>query len=256
MSPAAAKAQFAENGFVVLEHVFEAQELTPLRRRAVELAQAGAPLRKAHQQLEPAVAAGESTASTFAASLRKIRHLAAEDDLFLAHASDRRILDVVEQLLGPDLVLASDQIFMKPPRVGSRQNYHQDSLAGFYLDPPDLLVSCWCAIDPSTLENGCLWMIPRSHQRGPLSRSQCAEYRQRADGSEPADAVPVELAPGSCVFHHGLTLHGSRANDSELPRWGYATHYASAHCRPTADRPPGFTDQHRTMRGRRFPGCV
>ena len=228
-----------------------------LRKRGQALAQPDAALHAASQQVEPAVAEGSASVTSYAASLRKLKHVAVEDPLFYAHARDPRILDIIEQFLGPDIVLASDNVFMKSPRVGSRQNYHQDSLAGFYLEPAELLVSCWCGIDNATIENGCLWMIPGSHRGGPLTSDQRAEYAPQADGSEPEGAVPVEISPGGCIFHHGLTLHGSRANVSALPRWGYATHYASSRCRPTGNRPPGVGPApYLTMRGQRFPGCL
>ena len=254
---ASERAQFASDGYLVVEQLFTAEEMLRLRERGQELAQPGVALQSASQQVEPAVAAGSAPAPSYAESLRKLKHVAADDAVFRAHASDARILDIVEQFLGPDIVLASDNVFMKPPRVGSRQNYHQDSLAGFFLEPPEQLVSCWCAIDRATTENGCLWMIPGSHLGGPLSREQWAQYALRADGTEPVGAVAVELEPGGCVFHHGLTLHSSRANASDSPRWGYATHYASARCRPSGDRPPDMArPPYLTMRGQRFPGCL
>ena len=251
------RARFASDGYLVVEQLFSAEEMARLRERGRELAQPGVALQSASQQVEPAVAEGNASAPSYAESLRKLKHVAADDAVFLAHAGDPRILDIVEQFLGPDIVLASDNVFMKPPRVGSRQNYHQDALAGFFLEPPEQLVSCWCAIDRATIENGCLWMIPGSHRGGPLTPAQRAQYALGADGSEPVGAVPVELQPGGCVFHHGLTLHGSRANASALPRWGYATHYASARCRPSGDRPRDMArPPYLTMRGRRFPGCL
>ena len=57
---------------------------------------------------------------------------------------------------GPDLTLYDDQLFMKAPRVGSRQPYHEGQPAGFYIDPPEHPVTVWTALDESTEENGCL----------------------------------------------------------------------------------------------------
>ena len=243
--------RFRRDGYLIVDGLLDSQALEPLRRRILELASPDGPdLANAKRQVEPRVEAGELPAAGYAASLRKMAHVAFEDPVFMAHALDERIVDIIESLLGPDIVLAQDQLFMKPPRVGSRQAFHQDSPLGFHLDPPDRMVTCWCALDEATIANGCLWMIPGSHRDGVTDREVWQRY-EPVDGVEPEEAQPIELAPGSCSFHHGLILHASRPNLTDRPRWGYATHYASARCRFEGER-----GDHVSIRGRRFPGCV
>ena len=243
--------RFRRDGYLIVDGLFDTESLKPVRRRIRELAGPDAPeLVKAKRQVEPRVEAGQMRTDGYAASLRKMSHMAFEDPVFLAHARSPRIVDIIESLLGPDLVLAQDQLFMKPPRVGSRQAFHQDTPLGFHLDPPDRMVTCWCALDEATIANGCLWMIPGSHLDGVTDRETWQSY-EPVDGVEPPEARPIELAAGSCSFHHGLILHASRPNLTDRPRWGYATHYASARCRFG-----GEAGDHVTIRGRRFPGCV
>lgn len=243
--------RFHRDGYLIVPELFDSEELEPLRRRIRALASAEiTELVNASRQVEPRVEEGELTTDSYAASLRKMSHVAFEDPVFMAHARDERVVGIIELLLGRDIVLAQDQVFMKPPRVGSRQSFHQDSPLEFQLDPPDRLVTCWCALDEATIANGCLWMIPGSHRQGVASREVWQRY-EPIGGLEPPEAQPVELTPGSCSFHHGLTLHASRPNLTDRPRWGYATHYASAHCRFDGER-----RDHVTMRGRRFSGCV
>ena len=141
---------------------------------------------------------------------------------------------------------------MKPPRIGSRQRYHQDAPLGFHIDPPDM-VTCWAAFDDATIENGCLWMLPGTHQFGFIDKSKWEEYEQLSlDGQLPAER-PIELKAGSCSFHHGLILHCSRVNLTDKRRRGYATHYVSAHCRYTGD--PAQNDAL-LVRGTAQPGCI
>ena len=250
--------QFHCDGYLVVKGLFETESLEPVRHRIRELTKIGAPdLDKAkrrlgmfNRQVEPRVESGELQADNYAGSLRKMTHIAFGEAVFLDHARDARIVDVIECLLGSDIVLAQDQLFMKPPYVGSRQEFHQDTPLGFHLEPPDRMVTCWCALDEATVANGCLWMIPGSHLHGVTDRELWRRY-EPIDGVEPPEARPVELEVGDCSFHHGLILHASRPNLTDRPRWGYATHYASAHCRFNGD----FGD-HLTIRGRRFPGCV
>lgn len=69
-------------------------------------------------------------------------------------------------------------------------------------------------------------MIPERHRQGVLEKEVCQSY-EPVDGVEPKGSRPVELSPGSCSFHHGLTLHSSRPNLTDRSRWGYATHMLS-----------------------------
>ena len=179
-------------------------------------------------------------------------HLAFRDEVFEAHARNSKILDAVESLLGPDLKLYQDQLFMKPPKVGSRQRYHQDMPLGFRIDPSDM-VSCWAALTDATIENGCLWMLPGTHRFGIIEKTEWEEYEQMSLDGRLSEERSVELKAGSCSFHHGLILHSSRPNLTAQRRRGYATHYVSARCRYTG--PPENNDTM-LVRGKSMPGCI
>ncbi len=245
--------QFWQDGFLIVENLLNEQALTTLRERAEWVATGQAPhIDRQRLQVEPGVAAGEASAATYADSLRKMSHLAFSDPVFAAHARHPGILDVVEALLGPDLKLYQDQLFMKPPRIGSRQRYHQDAPLGFYIDPP-AMVTCWAALDDATIDNGCLWMLPGTHRFGVIDKSKWEEYEELSlTGQLPAEQ-PIELKAGSCSFHHGLILHCSRLNLSDRRRRGYATHYVSAHCRYTGDL---VQNDALLVRGSSQPGCI
>ena len=154
-------------------------------------------------------------------------------------------------MLGPDFKLYQDQLFMKPPKIGSRQHYHQDQPAGFHIDPPEKMVTCWAALDDSTIENGCLWMLPGTHKLGPLEKSEREEYERKFQEGRLPSETPIVMKTGSCSFHHGLILHSSRVNLSDKRRRGYATHYVSARCRYTG--PPEENDAM-LVRGKSIPG--
>lgn len=71
-----------------------------------------------------------------------------------------RVLDVLEALIGPDVLALQTMLFFNPPGMGG-QGWHQDS---YYITTyPDTLIGAWMAIDPADEENGCLWVIPGSH---------------------------------------------------------------------------------------------
>src|SRR5437762_5607826 len=173
---------FRENGYLILEKLFTEEELEALRRRAEWIASGEAThIPEQYRQVEPRVAQGELAAENYALSLRKLSHMAWYDDQMLAHARDPRLTDRVAALLGPDLKLYQDQLFMKPPRVGSRQKYHQDQPLGFHIDPPELMVTCWLALDDATLENGCLRVLPGTHRNGALTGEVILEYERQAE---------------------------------------------------------------------------
>src|SRR5207248_2286904 len=169
-------------------------ELEELRARVEWIASGDAEHIPAHfRQVEPRVAQGDLAAESYALSLRKLSHLAWHDEVLLAHARRPAITDRIASLLGPDLKLYQDQVFMKPPGVGSRQPYHQDQPWGFQIDPPELMVTCWLALDDVTLENGCMRVLPGTHRNGALPREVVEEYERRALEDCLKEEVPLQL---------------------------------------------------------------
>ena len=247
--------QFHEVGFLIMEDVLAADELAAVQARADAIAGGNLPEdSQIRRQVEPAITRGEKAADDYTSSLRKMTGLALDgDEAFAAHAGRERIVEIIQALLGPNLTLYQDQLFMKPPRVGSRQPYHQDQPAGFFIDPPEHLVTCWTALDDSTEENGCLWYLPGTHKLGALSKEERGEYEARAADGELPGAVPLVLPAGGSGFHHGWTLHASGINLSSKRRRGYATHYVRSECRYTGPEPKRHT---RHISGQSFPGCV
>lgn len=245
--------QFWKDGFFIVADLLSDEEIASLRRRVDWVVNGGAShIASDLLQVEPEVTAGNAQAANYADSLRKMSHLAFHDDIFLSHARNPKILDIIESLLGPNIKLYQDQIFMKPPRIGSRQRYHQDMPLGFHIDPPDM-VTCWVALDEATIENGCLWMLPGTHRFGVIEQTKWSAYEEMSLAGSLPEEQPVPLKVGSCSFHHGLILHASRANLTDRRRRGYATHYVSAGCRYTG---PGGKNDALLMRGRSIPGCI
>ncbi|MGB6121272.1 MAG: phytanoyl-CoA dioxygenase family protein, partial [Bacteroidota bacterium] len=89
-------------------------------------------------------------------------HLAKEDPFWIRLISDDRLLDVAEQFVGPDIALFATHYICKPPRTGQAVLWHQD---GSYwpLDPMEV-VTLWLAVTDAMPENGCMRVIPGTHQ--------------------------------------------------------------------------------------------
>ena len=151
-----------------------------------------------------------------------------------------RILDVVEDLIGPDIMALSARFWIKPGRDGSFVSWHQDS-AYFGLDPHEL-VTAWIALTDSNTANVCLRVLPRSHtgeahrhvetfdENNLLARGQTIE------GLDDSGAIDLELKAGQFSCHHERMVHGSLANETEGPRMGIGIFYFPAHVKSTIGR--------------------
>lgn len=149
---------------------------------------------------------------------------------FLELAMDPGIVDLVEQVIGPDILLWGCHVFCKPAGDGLETPWHQD---GQYW-PIRPLATCtvWVALDPSTRENGCLRVIPGSHRSRTTyphlveDRSDLVlNLRTQAEVFDEATAVDLELQPGQMSLHDVYMVHGAAVNRSTQRRTGVALRY-------------------------------
>ena len=153
-----------------------------------------------------------------------------------------KILDVVEDLIGPNIMALSSRFWMKPGRDGSFVSWHQDS-AYFGLDPHEL-VTVWLALTDSKPENGCVRVIPGSHKGKSYSHVETYDKKnllargQSIDEIDDSDAVDLTLRAGQFSCHHERIVHGSAANDTADMRVGLGIFYFPAHVKSTLGRRP------------------
>ncbi len=146
-----------------------------------------------------------------------------------------RIVALVKDLLGPDVIGWGSHFFCKMPGDGKRVSWHQDS--SYWPLSPSKAVTVWLAIDDATVENACMRFIPGTHLFGhltyTLSESDEANVLdQTVPGAEKFGApVDVELAAGEISIHSDLLLHGSEANSSAKRRCGLTLRYCPAEVR-------------------------
>lgn len=151
------------------------------------------------------------------------------------------LLDTVADLLGPNLLVANADLFVKEPRSPSFVSFHQDAYY-WHIEPADM-ISVWVALSAATRENGCMRYAPRSHLGGKrphqetfatdnaLSRGQV----MRLDASE--ENIDVVLDPGQIAIHHCLLAHASGPNRSSERRIGLTIRYLPPEVR-VVDGPP------------------
>ena len=158
--------------------------------------------------------------------------------------SHPRILDVVEQLIGPDILIYNATYIIKEANSKSYVSWHQD-LTYWGLDSDDQ-VSVWLALSDASESSGCMRMIPGSHRLGRQhhilgeddDNNVLFQSQWVADIDE-SKAVAAELKPGQASFHHGWLLHASSPNASDDRRIGLNIQYIAPHVRQT--KIPGFT---------------
>ena len=153
------------------------------------------------------------------------------EPIWLEFGRHPAFLDMLEQLVGPDIILWGTTIFGKPAGTGQVIPWHQDA-EHWPIKPPATII-IWIALDACTPENGCLRYIPGSH-KGPARHVQMAavEAREAAVGwcwtsamwtrPRPRDVV---LEPGQISIHDTWIVHGSNPNRSARRRAALALRY-------------------------------
>jgi ectoine hydroxylase-related dioxygenase (phytanoyl-CoA dioxygenase family) len=158
-----------------------------------------------------------------------------DDTRLLQFLSNPRVLDLVEGIVGPNILLWSSHFIAKEPRVGRATPWHEDSAYwSGRLSRYDKIVTVWLALDPSTRVNGCMKVVPGSHLDGGFSEYRPVEGSTHTFAKEittitdDANVVYFELTPGECSLHDGRIVHGAEANASPMRRAGYTMRYLSA----------------------------
>jgi phytanoyl-CoA dioxygenase PhyH len=163
-----------------------------------------------------------------------VQKLKTEGAPWLAAATKPELLDMVEQAIGPDIVIFQTALFHKKAVTGGRAPYHRDGK--YYPIKPLVATNIWIAVTPSTVENGCLRIIPGSHAKKEAGEHIWTDGKggelfriQLADGEyNEADAVPVELEPGQMVLFDVYSIHGGEPNTSGRQRTGFSIRYFPA----------------------------
>src|SRR5689334_1023977 len=140
-----------------------------------------------------------------------------------------RVLDCMEQLIGPNILLKSTRVFYKFGNSDSFVGWHQDGITEKLKDA--YVPAIWLGLTPATAENGCLRVVPRSHRLGliPHANRPNADNltTQGATAQVEIDAPQdVVMHAGEMSLHHPLVLHASNPNRSSESRIGFSATYS------------------------------
>ena len=149
-----------------------------------------------------------------------------------------RILDIVEDVIGPDILVYWSTFFIKDADSPAFTAWHQDATY-FGLDPLEH-VTAWVALSDASREAGCMDVVtqhgkPRQyrHEAKRLEHSINGAGQEIVEPVDAKDAVAMALRAGECSLHHTLCLHRSAPNRAPHRRVGFGISYIPAHCRLT-----------------------
>lgn len=141
--------------------------------------------------------------------------------------TEPRILDFVQDIVGPDIICWASHFFCKLPHDEKTVPWHQD--ASYWQLSPARTVTVWLAIDDADEENAAMQFLPRTHDRGHLEWRQStgpAALHQEIVGVETlGQPVSNNLRAGQISMHADMLAHGSQANLSDRRRCGLTIRY-------------------------------
>jgi hypothetical protein len=173
------------------------------------------------------------------------------------------VLDSIEAVMGPDILLLATHFFCKYPELNAQPEaghagkfvaWHQD-VTYWGLEPP-YAVTAWYAVDDSDVENGCMRVIPGTHdairEHGKAARAgNLLSINQEVPvtPAEEANAVDLILRAGEISVHHGTLIHGSNPNRSTRRRCGLTLRYIPPTVRQVVNNSQGRMYQATLVRG-------
>lgn len=165
------------------------------------------------------------------------RHL--DNEFLWRIASSDVILDSVEDLLGPNVLLFGTRLFCKYPSDEKFVSWHQDTYQGTWGLEPPIALTVWYAIDDCDDGNGSMRIVPASHRSGPRRHEEIADPANllrrgqsiQLSNDEHSRAVPIRLRSGEASIHDGGVIHSSSPNTSGRRRCGLAIRFVPTHVR-------------------------
>ncbi len=228
--------EYAEDGFVTAVEVFPEDEIREYRR-AFDALEA----REGKERCQIGIMG---------------RHF--EEEFIWRMATQRRLLDLMEALVGEDLVLLSTHFFCKYPDKEATKfvAWHQD-VTYWGLEPPTAHTA-WIAIDDADEENGCMLVLPGSHKRGIVQHGTSARsgnllsINQEIPAAEidERQAVCLPLKAGQASVHDGQLFHASRPNRSTRRRCGMTVRFIPPNARQVSPNSVGEPWRPILVRGR------
>ncbi|MCC6423861.1 MAG: phytanoyl-CoA dioxygenase family protein [Phycisphaerales bacterium] len=232
---------YQENGYVVLGQLLSDHELAQLQQRIddIMLGKADINYDKLLMQLDAKTGEyadiGAQTRGHKGPTkeYRKIQDLE-YDPLFLAYMRRPIFADICRRHYGDTPIACFRAMFMnKPAHKGTYLPWHQDRWNFLDRDP---VVTLWTALDPATIGNGCVQVIPGSHKHGLINPDNPSGFLTKEQGAQycPKEKVAyMEMKPGEVALMNNWLLHSSDINKTDVSRRAFSVCYMDAHTKHT-----------------------
>ena len=218
--------EYGEKGFTVFPNLLDATEVAGYLAEIDEISSGNTLTNHDSTRMEM-----EPDQPPDGTQVRRLYEPCTNFETFKQLAGSDELLDCVEQLLGADIIFHYSKINMKPAKIGSVVEWHQD-LTYYPLTNRDSLAVLFY-LDDTDEENGCLQMIPGKHLGGTFEHSSEGVFQGRVvDGIDESGAVPISGPAGTAVFMHAMTPHASVTNRSDRPRRTLILSYRAADAIP------------------------
>lgn len=163
-----------------------------------------------------------------------------------------RILDAVEDVLGPNLLCWGSSFFQKDAHDPRYISWHQDSY--YYGLDPSNTCTAWVAISTSNIASGCVKVVPGSHLTqvdfvNAPDPNNLLPRGQTITNVDVSKAVSMELQAGEFSLHHEAIVHNSEPNGSDDRRIGLSIHYIPTSTRMVKYRQEGKKPLAMLVRG-------
>ncbi|CAI2354475.1 unnamed protein product [Caenorhabditis sp. 36 PRJEB53466] len=230
---------YLKNGYVVVPKLIDNESVQVYTQRFQDICSGKCPKTPQMALMRDVVVVKNGEKTITERNLNKISNFI-EDEVLWGYCQQSKIVNGVKDLIGhrDSCILAMNtMIINKPPDFGklsSRHPLHQD-LYYFPFRPADYICCAWTAMEKITRANGCLVVVPGSHQ-GPLLEHGYPEwegnllYHGIKDYSPDLKMVHLEMDTGDTVFFHPLLIHGSGANRTTGYRKAITAHFANDDC--------------------------
>ena len=134
--------------------------------------------------------------------------------IMLNMIQNSEFLNIVESIIGHDIILHHTKLFLKPPKIGAAFPLHQDW--SYFPTRKNSMIAAIIHLTESNEKMGCLRVVPGSHKLGKIKNSHGHVSKSKIHKEN--SAVPLIAKRGDVVFFHCCTLHGSMTNKSTRPR--------------------------------------
>ncbi len=234
--------RYDEDGFVFVPGMLTADQIAHYKARARAIALGDRP-QAARRRIVKDVRFAKGLAPAPEDpehALWKIMNPDRFDPVFRDFLQTPRLLDVMQDLVGPDVLAFLLMYIYRPPRLPDASHpFHQDAFY-FPFGPHDLCAALWIPLDDVDAETGSLTVMPGSHKLGVqphaapegVANGGCVEI-PGADAV--AGAVTLDVKAGDAVAFHCRTWHKAGGNATDRHRRVITVHCASAACRMTSD---------------------